>query len=222
MADFTTRFNDLVNSFSGNDTELADALGVSKQTISAWKNGIRNPKRPVIRTIAEYFGVSIPWLMGLSDDRHDTYVRPLPSNLRPLSDLHRQRVPLIGKVAAGEPIMAETDYEAFVDTPVQCDAALEVQGDSMTPIYLDGDIVYIKHRPDVLDGQIAVVLLDDSATLKYVYHDPNGLTLLSENRAYKPIIAHGDEYTYIAIYGIPVGYTRMYKPDFTKKIKKGF
>ena len=68
MSDFTTRFNELLARFSGSDHAIAEALGVSKQTISAWKNGTRFPKRPAVRTIAEFFGVSVPWLEGITDD----------------------------------------------------------------------------------------------------------------------------------------------------------
>ena len=68
MSDFTSRFNELSARHPGSDTDLGNALGVSKQTISAWKAGKRFPKQPVVRTIAEFFGVGIPWLMGITDD----------------------------------------------------------------------------------------------------------------------------------------------------------
>lgn len=68
MADFTTRFNELLTRTPENDTAVAEALGVSKQTISAWKKGERFPKRPAIRVIADYFNVSVPWLEGITDD----------------------------------------------------------------------------------------------------------------------------------------------------------
>lgn len=68
MADFTSRFNEVSSRHSGNDTSLGTALGVSKQTISAWRTGVRSPKKPHIVAIAEYFNVSIPYLMGWSDD----------------------------------------------------------------------------------------------------------------------------------------------------------
>lgn len=68
MADFTTRFNELLTRTPENDTAVAEALGVSKQTISAWKKGDRFPKRPAIRVIADYFHVSVPWLEGITDD----------------------------------------------------------------------------------------------------------------------------------------------------------
>ena len=147
--------------------------------------------------------------------------RPLPPNLKPLGQLHRQRVPLIGKVAAGQPIMAEQDFETFVDAPVNCDAALEVQGDSMKPTYLDGDVIYIKCRPDVPEGQVAVVLIDDEATLKHVYKRKDGLTLWSDNPEYPPMVIDAADHDYIAIYGVPVGYTRIYRKDPLKNLKKG-
>ncbi|MBE5774432.1 MAG: helix-turn-helix transcriptional regulator [Clostridiales bacterium] len=67
MADFTSRFNELLTRHEGNDTDLGIALGVSKQTISAWRTGTRSPKKPHIVAIAKYFNVGIPWLMGISD-----------------------------------------------------------------------------------------------------------------------------------------------------------
>lgn len=67
MADFTSRFNELLTRHEGNDTDLGVELGVSKQTISAWRTGTRSPKKPHIVAIAKYFNVGIPWLMGISD-----------------------------------------------------------------------------------------------------------------------------------------------------------
>ena len=223
MADFTSRFNELLDRISDSDTALANALGVSKQTISAWKNGKRFPKRPVIRTIAEYFGVGIPWLEGISDDETAaaTYGK-LPANVRPISSLHHQRVPLIGGVAAGEPIYDPEDVGVYVDSPLDCDAALTVKGDSMKPTYLDGDIVYIKCRPDAPEGAVAVVFLDDEATIKHVYKRPTGLTLWSDNTAYPPMQIEFEDYANVRIFGVPVGYTRMYKKSVDGKIKKGF
>lgn len=72
MSDFTSRFNELLSRHSGNDSELGAALGVSKQTISAWRNGIRSPKKPHIVAISKYFDVGIPWLMGISDNERES------------------------------------------------------------------------------------------------------------------------------------------------------
>lgn len=67
MADFRDRFCSLLESLSFNDTEVAAILGVSKQTVSAWRSGTRSPKRPTIVAIASHFGVSVPWLMGQTE-----------------------------------------------------------------------------------------------------------------------------------------------------------
>lgn len=202
--------------------DLAERVGKSPATIYRYEKGdIQRVDSSSLQPIAEALSTTPAYLMGWEDDPEPQ--RPLPSNLKPLSELHHLKVPMIGKVAAGQPIMAEQDFETFVDTPVKCDAALTVEGDSMAPGFQSGDIVYIRCQPDVRDGQIAVVLIDDSATLKHVYHDPDGLTLISDNPAYAPIRVNGTEHDYIAIYGIVVGFTRMFKSSNPMaKVKKGF
>lgn len=120
---------------------------------------------------------------------------------------------MIGAVAAGEPILADESYDVYVDSPVKADYALRVQGDSMEPTYLDGDIVYIRVTPDVTDGTVAVVLIDDSACMKHVYHIPNGVQLVSDNPKYPPMIRIYPEYDVIRILGAVVGYTRMYDKE---------
>ena len=61
---FRERFTDLCNESPMNDTEIAKKIGVSKQTVSAWKIGDRSPKQPTIETIANVFHVNIDWLLG--------------------------------------------------------------------------------------------------------------------------------------------------------------
>ena len=82
---------------------------------------------------------------------------PMPENLRPCA---RGGIPLLGAIAAGEPIFAEEEHETYVDVgdSVRADFALEVHGRSMEPVYRDGDVVYIRSQNDVLDGQVAAVV----------------------------------------------------------------
>ncbi|HIT69207.1 MAG TPA: S24 family peptidase [Candidatus Aphodomonas merdavium] len=101
--------------------------------------------------------------------------------------------------------------EGYVDAPEKADYALEIEGDSMEPDYLDGDTIYIRQQPDVYDGGVAVVLVDDSATLKRVYHLQDGLQLVSNNPKYPPMHVSFSEHSAIRILGIVVGYTRMYR-----------
>lgn len=197
--------------------EFADLLGTTKQNISRYESGMVSPKISTAEVMAEKLGMTLSELNGSEDS-----LGKLPSNVRPISSLHHQRVPLIGSVAAGDPIYAPEELGVYVDSPVDADAALTVHGDSMTPTYQDGDVVYIKCRPEVPEGAVAVVFLDDEATLKHVYKRPTGLTLISDNPAHPPLLVEFADYNRVRVFGVPVGYTRIYKSDPLKKIKKGF
>jgi transcriptional regulator with XRE-family HTH domain len=64
------RLNELFDSDPRNDTAIANTLGVSKQSISMWRNGSRSPKKSVLIEIAKEFNVSIEWLMGFDVERN--------------------------------------------------------------------------------------------------------------------------------------------------------
>lgn len=200
--------------------QVGNAVGKSDKAVWAWENDVNAPRMGVIEKLAQFFNVTKAYLMGEDEPLSSS---DLPSNVRPISGLHYQRVPLIGEVAAGEPIYAPEDLGVYVDSPVQADAAITIRGDSMIPTYQDGDLVYIKACPDVPEGSVAVVFLDNEGVLKHVYKRPTGLTLISDNPAYPPIMAEFEDYDgKITIFGVPVGYTRIYKPSIEGKIKKGF
>lgn len=183
--------------------ELSRKLGTSKQVISRYENGIRMPKLSTVTALAAALDVPLAALT------EDTDVYALPGVERP----HWRRVPLLGDIACGEPILAEENVEGYVevDASVRCDFTLRCRGDSMEPRLHDGDIVMIRVQPDVLDGQIAAVLIGGEATLKHVYHLPGrmGLRLMPENPAYPPIFvteANADE---ARVLGRAVAYQRM-------------
>ena len=99
-------------------------------------------------------------------------------------------VPVIGTIAAGTPILADEHIEAWVPCDARCrvDFGLKVQGDSMIDAGIeDGDIVFIQQVDDVDDGQMAAVCIDDTATLKYVYKEKDGVTLNPANPRYRPM-----------------------------------
>lgn len=214
--------------------EFATLLGTTKQNISRYESGQVSPKITTAQDIADKLGISLSELNGADlfigeagvtrglDAALSIAAQSLPSNVRPISSLHHQRVPLIGSVAAGEPLYDQEELGVYVEAPVDADAAITIRGDSMEPTYLDGDMVYVKCRPDVPDGAVAVVFLDEDAAIKHVYHEPGGLLLLSDNPAHAPIRATVDDYPNLRIFGVPVGYTRIYKPGISGKIRKGF
>lgn len=209
--------------------QLANKLNMSKQAISNYECGKREPDYATLEAIADALNAPMAMFISKEDQAaaleaiYATYSKSnLPSNVRPISALHHQRVPMIGEVAAGEPIYAPEDVGVYVDAPVKCDAAITIKGDSMVPNYLDGDVVYIKCVPDVHEGAVAVVFLDDEATLKHVYKRPTGLTLISDNPSHPPIMAEFEDYNNVRIFGVPVGFTRMFKPEPLAKVQKGF
>ena len=187
--------------------ELADKLQMSASAIGMYESGRRYPKPDIIEALADVFNVPI-WAITMTEDE----VQPrFPSNVSPISGLHHQRVPMIGSVAAGEPIYDPEEAGIYVDSPVKADAAITIQGDSMEPTYLEGDVVYIKCVPDVPEGAVAVVFLDDEATIKHVYKRPTGLTLWSDNPAHMPFQIEYEDYARVRIFGVPVGFTRIFK-----------
>lgn len=215
--------------------QLAQLVNVTKQTISNYERGERKPEYDMLEAIADALNTPVSMLISREEQKQaldaiygtgkaaSPDARPLPPGLTPISRIRPQRIRrLAGTVAAGEPVLAEDLYDAYVEAPVDCDVTLTVSGDSMAPTYLDGDLLYIKQRPDVPDGAVAVVLIDDAATLKHVYHAEDGLILISDNTQYKPMHVRFSEHDYIAIFGIPVGYTRMFRVDPLAGVKKGF
>ena len=76
IATSTERINELLNSDSRSDTAIARDLGVSKQAVSAWRTGIRSPKKSILIKISETYHVSIEWLMGFDVDKDANRTHP--------------------------------------------------------------------------------------------------------------------------------------------------
>lgn len=174
---------------------LSERAGVPKGTINKLLNGeTRNPRLETLCRLSEALGCPVE---ALTDGANaDT----LP--------VRRRRVPLIGEIAAGRPIYAEEETEQIcVDDALHCDFALKVRGNSMIGARIrDGDTVFIRAQDDVEDGQIAAVIIDDSATLKHVYHLKNGLQLISENPEFPPMVFTFEDFDNIRIIGKAVGF----------------
>ena len=90
ISTFQERFSALCEENSGSLTKLAESLNVSKQTVSAWKNGTRSPRRPTIVAIADYFGITISWLMGFDVEKINKAERKTRTIVVYDSDLFRK------------------------------------------------------------------------------------------------------------------------------------
>ncbi len=102
-------------------------------------------------------------------------------------------LPVVGHVAAGEPILAEENIEEYVQLPSAIggehgDYILQVKGDSMRDAgILDGDYVVVSEAADADNGEIVVALIEDEATVKRFYREKDRVRLQPANKAYKPI-----------------------------------
>lgn len=176
--------------------EICKDLGFKEMTFSDWVNAKTYPRIDKIEKMANYFHVQ-------KADLVEEKRKPL-KNIVPIE---RCMVPIIGQIAAGKPILADEHIEAFLpcDTGVHADFGLVVSGDSMIGADIhDGDVVFIRSQPIVDDGQIAAVRIDDDATLKRFYKNPDGCTLVSMNPKYPPMVFNSGNCDSIQIIGLAV------------------
>ena len=187
--------------------ELGNVLGVSESTISLYETGKRYPNYEVLLKISEYFGVTVDYL--LTGKEPDSTAGPeVPPGFMPLPKM--DRVPRVGAIACGTPILAEENIEDYASIPSEwgADFVLMCQGDSMEPLIRDGDLVAIRRQPEVENGQLAAVLIGTEATLKRVYLHDDFIELRPENTAYQSIIRRREEMDDVRIEGKVVGYCR--------------
>lgn len=188
--------------------QLAERIGALHNSVSQWECGITRPSQDVIRALCGALEVTSDYLLGIAPaPAQITGVPVLPN----LVAVNSRKVPILGDIAAGQPITTHRRYEDYadVDTELHCDIALRVTGDSMEPLIHKNDLVFIQLQDDVDDGQIAAVIVDDTATLKRVYHTRNGLQLVSENHKYAPMLFLPEDGFPVRILGRAVSFRRM-------------
>ena len=210
MSSFNTRLRELRLSVDMSQNEFAKALGLSKSSVNMYERGEREPGIATLEAIADFFNVDMDYLLGKSDcrNRYLESLGVLYDNIIPMPTM--RRIPLLGSIACGAPILAQDNLEGAADLPdhVHADFALRCRGDSMINARIfDGDIVYIRRQDEVEDGQIAAVLIGDEATLKRVRLYPDHLSLEPENPRYRPIVLWGEEMSRARILGLAVAFT---------------
>lgn len=117
-------------------------------------------------------------------------------------------VPLVGTVAAGQPILAVENIEAYFPVPAEYmpnaqSFMLKVKGDSMIKAGIfDGDQVLVKQQSSAENGEIVVALVEDSATVKTFYKEDGYYRLQPENDNMDPILVHGDLQILGKVFGV--------------------
>lgn len=190
-------------------------IKLNKNDLSQYVSGKVEPGQHKLYILGLALKVNEAWLMGFDDvpmervadkDRIDIDLSSI-KNIEPLPKM--KKVPLLGTIACGEPILAEENIEDYINMPEDTKGtfALRCKGDSMINARIfDGDIVYIRKQPDVENGEIAAVLIDNEATLKRVYKYENRIELRPENPTFKAMNFENEELDNIRILGKAVGF----------------
>lgn len=194
---------------------LAKAVGVSRSTIAMWESGATEPDTACLKKLADIFDVSVDYLLGRTDIKKE----PEGSTIRffhPNVTEDYVTFPVIGEIAAGYDFPATEDWSGeTVDIPTaylhgrsrEDFFVLRVHGDSMYPLYMDGDKVLIRKQTSLdHSGQIGAVLYaGDMATLKKVEYKPgeDWMRLIPSNPMYPPMMVTGADLEECRILGIP-------------------
>ncbi len=182
-------------------------ISMGKSAISQYVTGKSLPAQRQLTILGQALNVSEAWLMGFDVPRDRAPAKTeAPLSVPGLYPVHKRRFPVLGKIACGEPIFAEEDHETSImaSSDIDADFCLIAQGDSMSGAHIeDGDIVFIRQTDVVPNGEIAVVLIGDEATLKYIDWRPEQSTLIltPANPDYRTQVYTGDELNRIRILG---------------------
>ena len=196
---FATRLKQAMDLRGIKASELSEKAKIPKSAISQYLSGLYEAKQKSIFKLANVLDVSEGWLMGL-----DVPMERISDDLKkigaiPLSEIATTKIPVLGTVKAGYNYLAREniiDYIAFkVDgTDKENYYALNIVGDSMEPLFDNGDTVIVHKQDDFENGDNCVVLINgEEATVKKVYKGNTGLELKAVNPYYPPRIFTKEE-----------------------------
>ena len=163
---------------------VSKETGISPSTFTDWKNGRSAPKIDKLKLIADYFDVSLNLLLG--EDIDDGCA-------------DGARIPIIGEIRAGSPIITNETLLGYEYADVECVEDyfyLKICGDSMKDIgMVDGSLVLFRKQQYAEEGDVVACLVGgDSATVKRFSRVKKQIYLLPENEDYSPIILSTDDF----------------------------
>jgi len=178
---------------------------------------------PTLREIASHFGLRGPKApqKTLSILERKGYIRKVPGGSRAIEILsypqfsltHILSVPIVGRVRAGEPLLAIENIEGYINLDRSLVSSedvflLRVQGDSMIEAHIqDGDFALVKPQPNAENGEIVVALIEDEATIKRIFKKRDLIRLEPANPKMEPIVVKKGEKK-VTIVGKVVGIFR--------------
>ena len=175
--------------------QVANHLGITRQALSNYENGTREPEYDLLCRLAELLRCPVGRLLGFSGAYESAGAR----------------IPILGTVKGGFNRLADQEFEGYEVADVASPDEyffLRVTGDSMAPQIMDGDLVAVRSQPEVENGEIAVVRIGDEATLKKVSFDGTTMVLQPLNPAYPLMTYTGAALAEVHIEGKAVGLCR--------------
>lgn len=161
--------------------EVAVSLGVKAPSVSNWESGRTSPSSKNLQMLAKLYHVNMEYLTGLSDEKGID-------------------IPVLGRIPAGIPIEAIEDILDWEEIPKEWVTgdklyfALKVRGDSMSPEYLDGDIIILRKASNCDSGKDCAVMVDgNDATFKRIRKQGTSIVLQPLNPNYNPWVYSNEE-----------------------------
>lgn len=181
----------------------------------------RNRRFPTLKEIASHFNISAVSTVHEHLEKlvEEGYLKKVKRGIYELS-YNVWSFPIIGYIAAGNPIEAVNDLFEIIDISNLLDShncyALKVKGNSMIDEHiLNGDIIIVENRQTAINGEIAVVLIDNQeTTLKKVYFEDKMVKLVSANPNFEPMYFESER---VRIQGVVRGIIRNYKSQLKRK-----
>lgn len=206
ISSFASRLNESMQYSGMKQYELSQKSGISKSLLNKYIKGVSLAGNDKLYVLSEILCVSPVWLMGYDVPRVEDLSALVYKNVKPLTKV---RLPVLGEISCGIPNYASEEIYVQVGTEIKADFCLIARGDSMIGARIhDGDIIFVRKQDVVDNGDIAVVIIDDDATLKRVFYYPEKrkLVLQAENPAYEPFVYVGEELDQIKILGKAVAF----------------
>lgn len=184
--------------------QLADLMHVNQTAVSQWETERAYPSFDIAVALANYFGVSVEYMMGQSEKATSKGVR----------------IPVLGRVRAGIPMDAIEEILDWEEIPSEMAKsgeyfALRVTGDSMEPRICDGDVLIVRKQETADTGDVVIALINgNDATVKRFKRTDAGVMLVPTNTAYDPLIFTAEEIASlpVQILGVVIENRQKYKP----------
>lgn len=159
--------------------ELHEKTGLSESLISKYLSGVAAPRQRKIDILSDALEVNPVWLMGYD----------VPMESIPIKKIDKIKIPVLGKVKAGYDYLAQENIIGYESIDNVSDPenyyALQVTGDSMEPLFSDGDIAIVHKQDDFDSGNTCIILVNgDEATIKKVVKMDDGIDLIAMNPYY--------------------------------------